>query len=484
MFFTRDLKSPVFQKWRLTNWADCGKPIVKIMGRNGWFPNELAHFDSKEMRSIGRLWYYANLGPPKAHVKHHKCTSEQCRLLQVDLRDYRSVHSVEGCDSAFQGPLAEVLAETVMTGKALITLNEPFEYATHVLVLDIYLRRLYAETMGSVEIVSRISTCSWTQRLWTFVEGRFGKSILFQFRDRATDLYEAIDTWKETFLRIPSVPSNGVDLEMIVGYTATRIFPGQVFDRSILEVPTLRFALSTRATSWKSDEALCLGGVLKLDMEKIEKAEDAKKMQIVWSLMSRIPSGLAFPHASHKLTDGGYRWAPASLMGDLNIQRWGALNPYLQSLTPVPLKNVLSQLYQFNTAKSRLLESCIHRDRDNFDLTLKGRNGSWYVCEIQQNWHQDPNYVDLSTEEPAIILESSPIFATSIARNDFESMESFYGLLVTFPQSEIGEKSLHAKAHRHVHVQVLSKKGQQLLNGIEEWCTGLVEQHGDEIRAA
>lgn len=55
--------------------------------------------------------------------------------------------------------------------KALITLNEPFEYATHVLVLDIYLRRLCVETMGSVEILARISSSRWTQPLWMFIEG-------------------------------------------------------------------------------------------------------------------------------------------------------------------------------------------------------------------------------------------------------------------------------------------------------------------------
>lgn len=125
IFLKRGLESPVRQSWRLINWADCGKPIVKIMERNGWCPNKLAHFDSKDLKSIGELWYYANLDPPKAHVKHHECTSEKCRLLQVDLRDYRSVHSVEGCDCAFQGPLAEVLAETVMTGSfPLITVSE------------------------------------------------------------------------------------------------------------------------------------------------------------------------------------------------------------------------------------------------------------------------------------------------------------------------------------------------------------------------
>lgn len=372
-------------------------------------------------------------------------------------------------------------------------MNEPFEYATHVLVLDSYLRSLCAETMGSIEILARISSCSWTERLWTFIEGRFGKSVLFQFRDRAIDLYEVIDTWRDTFFRIPSVTSHEVDLAMITGYNATRILPGQEFDRPILEVPTLRFALSTRATSWKSDEALCLGGVLKLDMEKIEKAEDGKKMQIVWSHMSRIPSGLAFSHASHQLTDGGYRWAPASLMGDLNIQRWGGPGPLFARLDACPSKEGLivempgllflaSQLYQFNTAKSKILESCICSNRDNFEnLKLKGRNGNWYDCEIQQNWHQDPNYIDLSAEEPAIILESSPIFATSIARNDLQIMESFYGLLVTFPQPEIGEKSRHAKAHRHVHVRVSSKKDQRLLNGVKECCTELIEQHDDEI---
>ena len=60
-------------------------------------------------------------------------------------------------------------------------LNIPFEQATHVLVIDSSLNTLSTKGMDTREILARVTACSWTQRLWTFNEGRLAKNLWFQF---------------------------------------------------------------------------------------------------------------------------------------------------------------------------------------------------------------------------------------------------------------------------------------------------------------
>ncbi|KAI1624395.1 hypothetical protein EDD37DRAFT_410883 [Exophiala viscosa] len=564
IFIKRGLESPVMQTWRIPDWCDCGKPILMVMERNGWCPHKLAYFDSQDYRPIGELWYFANLEPPLANDHHGDCTSEQCQLLQVDLRAYESVHMNKACPCAFKGPQPDPLAAAVMhdlmplvtvsedsasgvmvnlqTAKpdteyvaishvwadgmgnreenrlpqctlrqvrdyvkaltqpdsqyatpfwidtlclpryprelrqaGLLTFSEVFRRAKHVLVLDSYLRGLCARGMGPTDVLARVAACGWTQRLWTFSEGRLARSVYFQFSDEAIDLLKIVDTWRGTFFRIPSLPSHTVDLAIMANSSSTRTMPDQEFDRRLQEVPTLRYALSKRSTSWASDEALCLGGILGLEMSKIIEVADSQKMEVVWSLLEKLPAGLAFSRASRKLTSKGYRWAPSSLMGDLKVPRWGGPGPLFARLDATP--SVEGLIVQFPgilfkarhgggsiVAKSELLMECLPQFiGDDCYLRLQGQDGLWYTCDIEARWHQCPAKVDVADVLPAIILESPIVFDKSLARNDFQPLNTFRGLLVTYSASEVGQDLIHARAHSHLDFQILSKKRQEFL---------------------
>ncbi|KAK7976394.1 hypothetical protein PG989_014857 [Apiospora arundinis] len=52
--------------------------------------------------------------------------------------------------------------------------------------------------MSPVEIVALIRTSAWSQRLWTFNEGRLsGERLWFQFQDKAVNLFDIVDgTWR------------------------------------------------------------------------------------------------------------------------------------------------------------------------------------------------------------------------------------------------------------------------------------------------
>lgn len=52
--------------------------------------------------------------------------------------------------------------------------------------------------MSVIEVVARIEASSWSQRLWTFEEGRLGRRVWFLFRDRAVELFRLVENgWRE-----------------------------------------------------------------------------------------------------------------------------------------------------------------------------------------------------------------------------------------------------------------------------------------------
>ena len=63
-------------------------------------------------------------------------------------------------------------------------LRDPYDRAQHVLVIDSYLRTTQSRGLSPLEIFARVSCTSWTQRLWTFQEGRLGTRVWVCFADQ------------------------------------------------------------------------------------------------------------------------------------------------------------------------------------------------------------------------------------------------------------------------------------------------------------
>jgi hypothetical protein len=585
VFIKRGLPGPVRQTWRLVDWADCGMPLIVLMTRRGWCPNKLAAFDAEGLKSISKLWYFANIEPPGARESHSQCTAESCQLLQVDLHEYKASHLNAHCQCPLRGPDPELLANAVQKGlvplvtlsadcptklnieladettkyvaishvwadgngnleansltechldqirtyldalagsesrttlpfwmdtlclprhpvelrrKGIVAFNDVFRNASIVLVLDSYLQRLSSKSMSPTDLLARVSISGWTQRLWTFSEGRMGTNVRFQFQDRAVDLFQAVDQWRETFFRIPALASHEIDLATIGNFSAVRIMPGEFFEGRLLDLPTLRYALGTRSTSWDADEPICLAGILGLDIGRISQVEDSQRMKVLWSSLRKLPAGLAFSRASRKLTTEGYRWAPASLMGDLKVQRWGGPEPLFAKLDATPSEaglimqcpGVLWAARHGNDAKSvrtkqKFFECCLpqYNAADGF-LYLQSGDGVWYSCDADSVWHQENSDVDGVNEVPAIILESAIIKGQSSARDDYRPADTLRGLLVTYPQADEGSEMIHAKAHAHVDFQVMGKKLQQFQNRIKACCSEVLHHNMDAIIAS
>lgn len=620
----RGLDCPKRLLWRIPSWGDSCWPLVNIMKTRGWCPNRLACFESEDYKSIGRLWYFANLEAPNAHEDHAVCMPQQCQMLQIDQRDYHTRHLQSDCTCAFRGARYDLLAEAIenekvplvrieeedrddrsgspelrvdlelataeteyvaishvwadgmgnlqsnslpqcllrqhrdyvnalsvqtssphmlpfwmdtlclprepltLRQKGLVMFSDVFRRARHVLVLDSYLQRMDSRPMSPSEMVARVTASGWMRRLWTFSEGRLSRSIYFQFRDQAVNLFQAMDGWVRAMpsRRIPTTPSYDVDMAMIHNFCATGIGGQQ------LKLPDLRFALSSRSTSWAPDEAICLAGVLGMDMRKVVSATETDKMKVFWSLMQKLPTGLAFSNASRKLTAPGYRWAPASLMGDLTLDDWSGPNHLGAKLDARPSTDAGGGLivrlpgivFEANSRrkeavpenlKARFFNWCLPsiRDSANFkqvvgvghqqsqqrylpysygpgDLALEGREtGVWYSCGIGNSWHQEPASIDITNEVPAIILASSVVFDRSASaplprRRQTYPNAVVSGLLVTYSQSQtIGQEDMiQVKAHSHVDFSIMSAKAQTFHAQIKDCCMEIFEHYPEIVK--
>lgn len=362
---------------------------------------------------------------------------------------------------------------------ALLRLKEPYERARGVLVLDSSLQKRTARGVSAIELVARVKVSTWMQRLWTFQEGRLCRRVWFQFQDGPVDLLEALDTWRESFSCIPSLPSDLVDFQIMLSYMGSKISPYQQRNEDTKSLLHVRLALCSRSTSDLDDEALCIATIMGIPLDPIVKAPKHERMPVLWSTMPGIPLGLVFSKTSRKLDRKGLRWAPASLMGDLNNKWWGG---------PVALSGAFGA---FDATLSNqglvvsfpgLLFSSNHMQSKAYAKTLNGilcssastkeilyfsdEHGGFYHCQLEEDWHQTSNFEQSLEQRLSIILARSKSFSkASHGKHAFDSEWIFEGILVPHPNPASSLSPLYAKAHRHVMIEKHGKiKGELALN--------------------
>ena len=561
----RSLKPPATESW----WSlllpnSPADPLLKLMETKGWCPNRIIGLQLRYPRSLGMLWYFANIAPPKAHTKHLGCTPELCTLLQVDLRRYETLHGDMLCGCPYQGPSADALATATEKGivslvtiaypsgstqvevtlqerygdcayvaishvwadgkgnllantlpqcvlrdlqdcanalsapdahndmpfwidtlclpreplelrrKGVAFLSDAFRYAAHVLVIDSYLRSFHVQSMAPIEVLARIISSDWNRRLWTLAEARLGRRVWVQFKDQAVEISGVIEHWKNTCSQIPCLPSIHVANHILEHMVVTTPLPNEVAEARLRQVSQLRLALQTRTTSWEFDEPICLSIIMGLETRKVVEAPNEQKMEVLWSLISDVPSGLAFSSATRKLSSPGYRWAPMSLIGDLKLKHpWGGPENLFARhdarVTPcgleVKLPGILFKASSITggipkeSAKSVIFQ----RYQKVFgSLVLRDVSGYWYRVTIgrfqeKSTWHQNPASMEIYEDEPAILLDSAPTERSFVTKTDAEVRPVGGALLVTYSRSEAGAPVLHVKAHTHALVGVESK---------------------------
>lgn len=142
------------------------------------------------------------------------------------------------------------------------------------------------------------------------------------------------------------------------------------------KINALISAVAFRSTSVASDEAICLGALLDLDVLEIVQTQPEKRMLKFWSLLPEVPADLLF-HEYPRLDIEGYRWAPRTLLRHANSNVMLRHTPIDQSDPAQPSPQGLSVRYSgfvFNTGKLPV--------GMNFHALVEGRDWYSFDCDV------------------------------------------------------------------------------------------------------
>jgi len=190
---------------------------------------------------------------------------------------------------------------------AIVLMRKTYLDADKVLVLDNYLRGHSLQGTSKFEPIVRIFCSGWTQRLWTLQEGILARSLHFQFADTAID-------FQQSWLDLVRGNEQQPEFHNLLGfYIRLRGDWKREDSPPVRSIQNVVVALHERSTSVPTDEALCLGTLLGVDMESLVQVPPQQRMKRFWSLQSSYTGELTF-WTGRRLKDDGYRWAPASFL--------------------------------------------------------------------------------------------------------------------------------------------------------------------------
>lgn len=196
-----------------------------------------------------------------------------------------------------------------------------YEDADKVLVLDSYIRPQKRVLLSDEECLMRIFCSGWMRRLWTLQEGVLAKALLFQFAHSPLDIGMAYDRLFE-----PSYEPFNVEFEwsrsggIYAGIVNLFVEVRMLVTGNMSWISSMARAMAFRSTSVSTDEALCLGALLDLDIKRILAVSEDRRMEEVWKLLGeaeRLPPNALFAGGS-KLRTKGYGWAPSTLLSSSN----------------------------------------------------------------------------------------------------------------------------------------------------------------------
>ncbi|KIX91919.1 uncharacterized protein Z520_12382 [Fonsecaea multimorphosa CBS 102226] len=216
---------------------------------------------------------------------------------------------------------------TATRRRAIVAMGKIYEQAAKVLVVDVELLRSTTAGASLEEIAMRISYSVWWSRLWTLQEAVFARQLHFQFQDCALDGKELVarsDTAARD--RLPETDWSAAAQIAYEGLAYLREL--YAFKSSTTEgrASYILQAVNWRSTSWKSDEAVCLAGIMELKVQDILTAPDQDRLRR-FILMQRFFPAVSLFFSGAKMDTDGIRWAPRTFV----FSRAGLLPAYQQN---------------------------------------------------------------------------------------------------------------------------------------------------------
>ncbi|PCH44974.1 hypothetical protein WOLCODRAFT_139356 [Wolfiporia cocos MD-104 SS10] len=189
-----------------------------------------------------------------------------------------------------------------MRRKAIGLMAQTYRDAEIVLVIDAGIRSCSVNS-STEEKLLRVLTSGWMQRLWTLQEAILSRKLVFEFAERTVSVEELI-------------PRDERDLlDVVLTQLASELWRlyKRRFTGGKLGIGDVASFLRTRTTSRLEDETLAISSLLDVDAYELAGLPHEKRMMTMLARLRNIPANIIFLSGS-KLSEQGFRWAPATFM--------------------------------------------------------------------------------------------------------------------------------------------------------------------------
>ncbi|KAK7962834.1 Het domain protein [Apiospora aurea] len=183
--------------------------------------------------------------------------------------------------------------------KALEAIRDVYINASMVLVID---KTIEECTTASTceQLYARVYLSAWMQRMWTYEEAVLAKDLRFVLQD-------GVHVYSPTTL-----PSMRRTVAVVWQNFAAQLYRLRV-DLERLNIGHIYRAFRYRLTNVPQEEFLSVAGMLDLDTGKLLRLKGADRTRSFWLALRSVPSDVPFLDCP-KLSENGFRWAPATMM--------------------------------------------------------------------------------------------------------------------------------------------------------------------------
>lgn len=197
---------------------------------------------------------------------------------------------------------------------AIETMASVYKSAKSVIVLDRTLQQCSIKSSPE-ELLLRIYTSPWMNRVWTYQEGVLASKLYFKLSDGYCPLdFPLMEVDAAGPLHIPIFLDNMHD---IYNYLRAQLanLNGAIRPINISHVAIeLRWRDTLhRDPNGKNDELVAVGVLLGLDMRHLLEAEGLERMKRFLLMVKKLPRNIIFSEAN-KLQFAGFRWAPTTFL--------------------------------------------------------------------------------------------------------------------------------------------------------------------------
>lgn len=231
----------------------------------------------------------------------------QCKFL---INACTSLPQYNDGDVAFWIDSLCIPEDTALRKRAITQIASVYDSATAVIVLDETIQKCSIRASPE-ELLMRIYTSPWMDRVWTFQEGALARHLFFKFKDAYCPLRFSLKDMDLTGpLQIGPLESTKHDIYLELRREVQNLNSAIVPINISHVVRELRW----RQTSKRADELLAVSIVLKLDVDKVLEAEDEEhRMAKFLILVENLPRDIIFAEVPRLALDG-FRWAPSTFL--------------------------------------------------------------------------------------------------------------------------------------------------------------------------